>query len=476
MNISSYKTKFKQRSQNLRTTLGHIVNIQRKGYLQFFTDNWHEQGDLVKLELGPVTIHMAIHPDYVKHVTIESRQKYDKRKSYEMVRKLLLGNGLVSSTGELWQRQRKLMSPFFTPRGIEQYASIMIEDSQNFAQRWNKLAEQGQPVDMIDEMMKITASIILKTMFSVSIDPSALEMKEAVETLIKTSTLRNLAVVKLPLWLPTPQNRKYFASRNFVNTYVQEIIKQRRSMPQKQWPSDLLTRLMTARDDESGKTMDDQQILDEAITIFFAGHETTARTLSFAWYALSQNPQVAEKLQAELDTVLGGREPTLNDLKQLPYTLQIIKETLRLYPAAPIYIRDAVEDDVINNQVIAAGTPVMLSPFLTHRHPDFWPNPEEFDPERWLPEREKAQHPQAYHPFATGQRVCIGNNFSLLESHILLAVLAARFNPRLLAGHKIQLEAVGVLNSKNGIPMFIEKRSANSKLEAHSALSPQSLA
>ncbi len=443
----------------LSSTVRKVIQIRRAGYLEFFVDTWHKQGDFSKITIGPITIFLAVHPDQVKHIAIDSRNKYDKRASYDMVRKLLLGNGLLTSTGEEWRRQRKLMSPFFTPRGIEQYTAVMFEEGKLFIDRWDKLARSGQTVDIIDEMMKITASIILKAMFSKSTDLATIQMKDAVETLIGTVTLRNLSPVALPLWLPTASNKRYFAARKKVDDYINTIIQERRNLPQEQWPNDLLTRLMITREEETGQLMNDRQVLDEAITIFFAGHETTARTLSFTWYALAQNPDVAAKLQAELATLPADRVPDLDDLKKLSYGLQVIKETLRLYPAAPIYSRDAVEDDTMLGQAIPVGAKVLLSPFLTHRHPDFWPDPLRFDPDRWTPEREKAQHPQAYHPFAAGQRICIGNNFSLLESHILLALLAARFAPRLVPGPEIKLEMAGTLNVPGGIAMVIERRS-----------------
>ncbi len=200
---------------------------------------------------------------------------------------------------------------------------------------------------------------------------------------------------------------------------------------------------------------------DESITTFFAGHETTARTLTFAWYALASNPTVAARLQAELDTALGDRTPTVADLHQLPYTLQVIKEVLRLYPPAPFYVRDAVGPDTLEGYPIPTGSAIMMSPYFTHRHPDFWERPLEFDPDRWTPEREAAQHPYAYHPFAVGQRVCIGNNFSLLESHILLALLARKFAPRLKPGFVPRWSMSGTLGTSNGFPMFIERRAAS---------------
>jgi cytochrome P450 len=214
---------------------------------------------------------------------------------------------------------------------------------------------------------------------------------------------------------------------------------------------------MQARDEETGEAMSENLLRDESITTFFAGHETTSKTMTFAWYALACNPQVAVKLHAELDSVLGDRTPTMEDLHHLPYTLQVIKEVLRLYPPAPFYIRDAIAEDKIGNYTTPA-VGVLLSPYYTHRHPDFWENPLQFDPDRWSPEREAKMHPYAYHPFAAGQRVCIGNNFSLLESHILLALLAKKYAPRLQPGFTPQWVMRGTLGTSNGFPMTIERR------------------
>jgi len=215
---------------------------------------------------------------------------------------------------------------------------------------------------------------------------------------------------------------------------------------------------MQARDEETGEPLSDNLLRDESITTFFARHETTARTMTFAWYALAENPQVAEKLHAELDSVLGDDTPTLEDLHHLPYTLKVIKEVLRLYPPAPVYMRDAIGEDELGGFKIQ-GLPILLSPYYTHRHPDFWEDPLAFNPDRWTPEQEGKMHPYAYHPFAAGQRVCIGNNFSLLESHLLLALLAREYAPRLAPGFAPKFVMRGTLGTSNGFPMILERRS-----------------
>jgi len=434
-----------------------VRGLRQHGFLEYVGQLWRTYGDTFQLNLGLRTLIFAINPEAVRYVNITNRKNYDKLGSYDGVRRYLIGEGLVASTGDLWRRQRKLMSPFFTPRGVQAYAEIMLRDGEKLLERWDSIAQKGQTVEMDEEMTLVTASIILKAMFSSETDEAIVKMKESVETMISFTDDRQSGL-GLPLWVPSRANRKYRAARDGVHQYINTLIAQRRETPEEQWPDDLLTRLMQARDPETGEAMVEHLLRDESITTFFAGHETTARTMTAAWYALASNPEVSERLHDELDDVLGEGYPTLEDLHNLPYTLQVIKEVLRMYPPAPVYVRDAVGDDNLDGYEIPAGSAVMLSPYFTHRHPDFWDNPQQFDPNRWTPEREAARHAYAYHPFAVGQRICIGNNFSLLESHILLALLAKRFDPQLAAGFTPQWVMRGVLSTANGMPMRIEAR------------------
>lgn len=437
--------------------LRFIRGARARGFLAYVGDVWRAHGDVFQLKIGPRTLLFAIHPDAVEHVTVTNRQNYDKRRSYEPVRKYLLGDGLVASTGDLWRRQRKLMAPFFTPKGVQAYSGLMLRDAARLVERWEALARGGAEVEMSEEMTTITASIILKAMFSSETIESIHRMKDAVETMIGFVDTK-MAPIHLPLWLPTERNRNYLAARDLVHRSIAALIAQRRAADQSTWPDDLLSRLMRARDEETGQAMSAGLLRDESITTFFAGHETTARTMTFAWYALGANPDVAARLHDELDRVLGGRPPTVDDLRQLPYALQVIKETLRLYPAAPFYVRDALGPDRLGGCDVPAGAAVMLSPYYTHRHPEFWDDPEAFDPDRWTREQEAARHGHAYHPFAAGPRICIGNNFSLLESHLLLAVLAQRFSPRLRPGYAPQWTMRGTLGLAAGLPMTIAAR------------------
>jgi cytochrome P450 len=429
-----------------------LLGLSRFGFLDYIGELWQQHEDVFQINIFNRRMVIAIHPEAVRHVNVINRQNYDKLQSYDVVRKFILGEGLLTSTGDLWRRQRKLMAPFYTPKGVQAYCEVMLKDGHRLLERWSQL--QGQRVEIGEEMTFVTASIILRAMFSMETDESIIRMKNAVETMI--GYVNNPTGIFLPLWIPTYTNREYAKAREMVHTYIQSVIARRRALPEADWPNDQLTHLMQAREEETGEPMSENLLRDESITTFFAGHETTARTMTFAWYALAANPHVAEKLRAELDRVLGNRAPTLEDLHHLPYTLQVIKEVLRLYPAAPFYIRDAVTDDELGG-FDTGGLPVLLSPYYTHRHPDFWENPLEFDPDRWTPEREANMHPYAYHPFAAGQRVCIGNNFSLLESHILLSLLAREYAPRLAPGFTPKFVMGGTLSTSNGFPMIIER-------------------
>ncbi len=432
-----------------------LFGLSRTGFLDYVGELWHRHGDVFQMNIFNRHMIVAIHPDAVRQVTVSNRQNYDKLHSYDIVRKFILGNGLVASNGDLWRRQRRLMAPFYTPKGVQAYGEIMLKDAQRLRQRWTRL--DGSTVHIGEEMTYVTASIILRSMFSMQTDEAIISMKNAVETMIGYAG-HNQTGIEIPLWVPTRANRAYLRARETVHGYIQSVIAQRRELPESEWPNDLLSRLMQARDEETGEPMSEELLRDESITTFFAGHETTARTMTYTWYALATHPEAAARLHSELDTVLGDRTPTLEDLHHLPYTLQVIKEVLRLYPPAPFYIRDAIDDDQLGG-FNTEGLPVLLSPYYTHRHPDFWEDPLEFNPDRWTSEKEADMHPYAYHPFAAGQRVCIGNNFSLLESHILLSLLAREYAPRLAPGFLPRFVMAGTLGTSNGFPMIIERRS-----------------
>jgi len=326
------------------------------------------------------------------------------------------------------------------------------------SQRWERLVAEKTQDEMFDEQALVTASIVLKAISSTESEDDILGIKEDVETMISYSGGGPGNPFRLPDWVPTATNTRYWNARKRTHAYIDRVLDARLAMEEADYPEDLLSKLITAEDAETGERMSRDLLRDEALTNFFAGYETSARAMSYAWYALAHNPEVRATLHDELDRELGEDVPTLEGLKRLPYTLRTIKETLRLFPPAPMYARDVVDDHDIDGYQIDKGSIMMLFPYFTHRHPDFWPQPTQFDPQRHAPEAEKARHPQAYHPFASGQRICLGNHFSLLETHIILAVLAQRFDPYLAPDYKADFTVDGLLSISNGLPMTLRRR------------------
>jgi cytochrome P450 len=341
---------------------------------------------------------------------------------------------------------------------VEAFSDIFLRDTAAMAERWKRLAAEQTQVEMLDEMALITASIILKAVFSTESEQDILQIKEAVETMVSYASESSMNPFRLPDWAPTAHNNNYWEARETTHRYIDGVLDTRLAMDESDYPDDLLSKLITAEDPETGERMSRDLLRDEALTNFFAGYETSARTMSYTWYALAKNPEVKAKLHEELDRELGDRLPTLDDLKRLPYTLRTIKETLRLYPPVPMYARDVIDDDVLDGYQIEKGSVMMVLSYFTHRHPEFWDDPLRFEPDRHRPEAEKERHPQAYHPFASGKRICLGNHFSLLETHIMLAILAQRFDAQLPPDYEADFVLNGILNVDNGLPMILTSR------------------
>jgi len=443
----------------MRNFLGlkNVSAIREVGFLQFLMDGWREYGDFYFIELGSSGMHVVINPDDVQKILLKNAANYTKLSSYNNTRQYLMGNGLVTSIGDEWLWQRRLLAPFFTPRGVAHYTTLFIQETQAMLARWQQ-HDTLQPLNISDEMVSLTLSIILKVIFNVESDDRLTLIQEDVETLFKFAGQRRRSVIKTPLWLPTENNQQYQAARQRLNSYIEELVAKRHATPKAQWSNDILSKILSAEDDASGRSFSQQDIIDQCITFFVAGHETTARMMTFALYALSQNPDVQTQLIAEIDAKVAGDVPTVDELKQMPYTLRTLKETLRLYPSAAFYPRDVIDDDTLSGYAVGAGTALMLFPYGTHRHPDYWQDPLTFDPDRFSPEREATRHPFAYAPFSGGKRICIGNNFSLLEGQIILATLYKHVIPQLVTGHDPQIMATATLAPSAGMPMHINWR------------------
>ena len=441
-----------------RWPLGHLPEII-PGETRFRKVlGWQREfGDVYQVMLGTRPEVVLLHPDHIQHVLATNARNYPKS---DMVHKLrgFLGNGLVTSEGDFWLRQRRMMQPHFHLKAIAGLAATMGRVAGEVAEAWRPHAEAGAELEVTHEMMTLTLRVIGLTMLGADVEGRAARVGAAVEVLLRESAKKMLTSAAAPLWVPTPPNRRFLAARATVDQAVREIVAERRAAGPRPEGGDLLDMLIAAVDEETGQGMTDQQLRDEVVTIFLAGHETTALALTWTWYLLSKHPDVERKLHAELDAVLGGRAPTLADLPALPYAGMVLDEAMRLYP--PVYYvgRQALADDVVGGFRIAKGTMVGINMFVTHRHPAFWENPEGFDPERFAPERAAGRHKYAYLPFGGGPRVCIGSNFALMEAKIVLATLAQRYRLALRPEHPVAYDPIITLRPKHGMIMKVTPR------------------
>ncbi len=434
--------------------------------LQFVMDAARTYGDVVRYRLGPMPIYQVTHPDGVQRILQDNNHNYTKQTfGFGFVR-LLVGNGLVTSDGEFWLRQRRLMQPSFHRRRIAAFGDLMVQETQKLLRAWERPAKAGQPVDIAAEMMRLTLEIVSRSLFSTSMRGQAQALQPTLATLGEYVTFRFRVPFYPPLALPTPRNLRFRAALRRVEAVIQNIIGERRrtlaagSDGNGRDPAedDLLTLLIEARDEETGERMDDQQLRDEVLTLFLAGHETTSNALTWTLYLLSKHPLAARQLRDELDSKLGGRPPGLDDLGRLDMTRRVLDEAMRLYPPAWITNRQSIEDDEILGYHIPGDSFVAISPYVTHRHPEFWENPEGFDPDRFLPERSESRPRYAYFPFGGGPRQCSGKGFALVEAQLLLAMICQRYELDLMAGWPVEPDALITLRPRNGLPMVLRQR------------------
>ncbi|HXZ02247.1 MAG TPA: cytochrome P450 [Stellaceae bacterium] len=396
-------------------------------------------------------------PGAIKHILLDNAANYHKT---EITRRLLepgLGRGLLTSEDETWRRHRRIMAPAFDHRSIVSYSPIMIETALRLLATWDALPA-GTAVDVAAAMMRATLDIISRTMFSTDSD--------GIVGIVERDVARYQAEIRpeladllgLPAWLS-----RLWGSRRSTNIFtefdraIDRLLASREQAGEAQ-PKDLLARLIAARDEETGGGMTAQEVRDQVVTIFMAGHETTAVALTWTWYLLSQHPAAEAKLQDELRAVLGGRPPEHGDLARLPYTRMVIEEAMRLYPPAHTLSRAALKPDEVLGKRIPKGATILIVPWLLHRNPKLWESPERFDPERFAPERVARRHRFAYIPFGAGPRICIGAAFAMAEAMLILATVAQRYRLRLLPGFPVDPQGLITLRPRHGMRMTLERR------------------
>ena len=409
-----------------------------------------EYGDVFQLQFGNSHQYMITNPEMIREILVKQSNIFIKGPDYTdeksgMAR--FMGQGLVTSNGDFWKRQRRLAAPAFHTQRISAYADTMVSYALQIMDDWH----DGTRLDVDEEMMQLTLMIVGRTLFDADASTTVDSVKKAVQVVQKASNTATL----LPSWIPTPLRIQSTRANATLDEIVYGFIADRRKTGEDK--GDLLSMLLLS-EDVDGNRMSDKEARDEAVTLFLAGHETTANTLNWTWWLLAQYPEIEAKLHHELDTVLGGQSPTLEDLRRLPYTDMVIKESMRLMPPVWNIGRTANEDTEVLGYTMPKGTNVSIFMYHMHRDPNIWDNANDFMPERWAEDSINDIPKYAYLPFGGGPRVCIGNSFATMEANLLLATIAQRYQFRLVDGVEIVPQAFITMYPRNGLPMTIEKR------------------
>jgi cytochrome P450 len=432
------------------TLIGGNIHQFRARLLDFLLETAREYGRLTSFRIGPRRVFLASAPALIEQVLITDAKHYIKHfgaRAYKPV----LGNGLVTSEGEYWHRQRKLIQPVFLKARVQSYAPVMGELTERMLNSWTS----GKTVRINDEFGALTSRIALKALFDLDDDGDRERFNDTLRLSFDLMSARLRRIFKLPLWVPTLETLCLKRSISELERKVEGFIAAARA--RQDMGDDLLSRLMLARH-EDGTRMSDRQLRDEVMTLYLAGHETTSLTLSWTWYLLAQHRRVEEKLVSEWQQILGGRTPTVDQLQQLPYTAAVIAESMRLLP--PVYVigREAIGDLELGGYRVRRGYTVLMSQWVNHRDPEYFPEPEQFRPERWENGLAKRLPKFAYYPFGGGQRMCIGSTFTAIETPIVLATVGQRYRFTVDSEADIGIKPQITLEPANGIPATLWRR------------------
>ena len=429
---------------------GHFIKFRSRP-TEFLTE-LAAKGDITYFKLGGYPAYFLNHPDLIRDLLVTSNAKFIKGRALQRSKRLL-GEGLLTSEGKVHLKQRRMISPAFHHGRIAEYAKSMTEFASKMRDEWT----DGEVRDVDKEMMRLTLQIVAKTLFGANVDDETDEVGEAMTSLINMFNFLVLPFSELLEKLPLPQTKRLHRSRETLDRVIYSIIDERRKSGEDN--GDLLSMLLLAQDEDDGEAMTDKQVRDEALTLFMAGHETTANAMTFTWYLLSQNEEKREKLHAELDEVLNGKTPSFEDYTRLKYTEAVFAEAMRLFPPAWAIGRLSVEQHNFGGYEIPKDALVLVSPYVTQRDKRFWENADEFVPERWEKQTIKEVGAKfVYFPFSRGVRSCIGESFTWMEGVLLIATLAQNWKLNLMPEQKIGLKPLMTLRPKYGMKMRIEER------------------
>ena len=405
----------------------------------------------MRFQVGFDTWYLLAHPDDIYDVTVTRHQDFVKPKINKRIFRFFLGNGLLSSDGAYWKRQHKLIMPGFHKRRIDAYGELMVRYTEEMLAGY----ADGQQRDMSDDMHHLTLRIVVKALFDADVKEDAPTVGRAMKVINQVLVDHVNMPLPTPRWWPSKANRRKHQAIREIEEIVQGVIEDRRASGQDQ--GDLLSMLLMAKS-ESGEQMTDQELRDESMTLFFAGHDTTAFTLVWTWYLLAKNPRVKDKLDEELNRVLGGRSPVVDDLPTLPYLGMVVRESMRILPSVWSFMRSPVRDVEIGGYTLEKGSNIFIVTWIPHRDPRWYDDPEVFVPERWEGKLEKEIPRGAYLPFSHGPRVCIGKAFALMEARLVLATMAQRIDATLADDHQLTYWPRLSLSPKGGLPLTVRNR------------------
>ena len=431
--------------------LGSLPSFRARP-IEFLCETAKKYGDLPYFRLGSFHAYLVNHPDFVRDILVTNQANFTKSRALQRAR-ILFGEGLLTSEGKFHLRQRRLVQPAFHRDRLAGYAVVMSDCAVRVRDRW----QSGSTLEMSDEMMRLTLAVVGKTLFSADVESEAPEIGQALTTVLKMFRMLMMPFSEYLEKLPLPSIRRFEKARDRLDQTIYGLIRDRRKSGED--TGDLLSMLLLAQDEEGdGAGMTDTQVRDEALTLFLAGHETTANALTWTWYLLSQNPECEARLHEEIDSVLQGRVPQMADMPQLRYTEMVFAEAMRLYPPAWAIGRMSKEPFELGGVHIAAKSICILSPYVMQRDPRWFPDPERFDPERWTPEARDARPKFSYFPFGGGARVCIGERFAWMEGVLILATLAQKWKLRLADGQRVEPLPLITLRTKYGMRMVCQPR------------------
>ena len=429
------------------TFFSRLIYRPGRSPLTFFEHLIATYGPIVHFTSNGERVYVVTEPRHVRDILVTNQKKFKKGRGLERS-KVLLGEGLLTSEGEAHLRQRRLIQPAFHKERIGSYGVTMTDYARRTMDRWS----EGTPIDVAEAMMRLTLGIVGKTLFDADVESQARDVGRAMTDVMESFWLRMLPFASTLERLPIPALRRARQARATLDRIIYRLIAERREQPGDR--GDLLSMLLMAQDEEdNGRGMTDEQVRDESMTLFLAGHETTANALAWTWYLLSQSPDVETRVHEEVDRVLAGRTPTMADLPALAFVEQVVTESMRLYPPAWLVGRRALENYRLDDYDVPAGAIVLLSPYLTQRDPAHFVRPDEFDPDRWTPGFKAALAPFAYFPFGGGTRRCVGESFAWMELVLVLSTIAQRWRLRLVPGHPVVPQPVVTLRLKHGLKM-----------------------